>query len=438
MTILSYKVVEGWLLNPTYVTFSVQTKLPGPNNTLIVDRRYSDFDWLRVILVRNFPGVLVGFGFTQVPPIPFKELAVTKNLDKEFLENRLETLKRFLATCLDHPILRTSEVLEMFLNEDDGNKFTKRKLAFQNEKPFYHFLTSQYKDKDFTQDFKFVRIPTLTGVIRTQGSEKLKNYSVEVEKVLNEQKNSYVKIKENLLKANQELQQASDTIELVEKELKQLEKSSNDFQIRLRSSDCPSDWTYGWADLANTHRTIAESFGGLKWQLEGLRRSLRSSVYPEIKFSKKECEAGLEIVRYRNQAAQSYFFYYETLKKKKDALIATGDRNKWDLPAEAQGYTKEQLSKEPGALRQHLLRNESKVVKQMKYSYGFLNMAMVKEISGSMVRKAQREITALCGFNSERIELLKQDHKKSETNLDIGVRLIEHLKQSSKMVALTE
>ena len=61
MTILNYKIVEGWMLSPTYVTFNVQTKLPGVGNVLLVDRRYSDFDWLRSLLVRDFPGILVVF-----------------------------------------------------------------------------------------------------------------------------------------------------------------------------------------------------------------------------------------------------------------------------------------------------------------------------------------------------------------------------------------
>lgn len=61
VTILNYKIVEGWMLNPTYVSFSIQTKLPGVGNILLVDRRYSDFDWLRSLLVRDFPGIMVDF-----------------------------------------------------------------------------------------------------------------------------------------------------------------------------------------------------------------------------------------------------------------------------------------------------------------------------------------------------------------------------------------
>lgn len=365
---------------------------------------------------------------------------MTKNLDREFLDNRLETLKRFLVSCLDHPVLRTSEALDMFLRQDDADKFIKKKLSFQNEKPFYHFLTTAYKEKDFTEEFQFVGIPTVSGLMRSQASDKLKNYSVEVEKTLTEQKTSYVKIKENVVKACQEMETVAQTLEVIEKELKVLEKSSNDFISKLHSNGSPSDWTYGWGDLANNHRSLSEVFSGLKWQMEGLKRSLKGTLYPEIKYSKKECEAGIEVIKYRNQSAQAYFAAYDGLKKKKDQLIATGDKTKWSLPTEASKYTKDELMKEQSAVRYHLMSTaaEAKTLRQMKHSFGYLNMNMVKEISNSMIRKSRRELKSICGFCTERVELLNQDTQKMEASLSLSCKQLEEVTQTVRRLSAFE
>lgn len=64
--ILSYEKVPGFLFSAPYCLYKVAT---DPIDWL-VSRRYSDFQWLRDVLIKLYPG-------KNIPPIPKKSL--TKN-----------------------------------------------------------------------------------------------------------------------------------------------------------------------------------------------------------------------------------------------------------------------------------------------------------------------------------------------------------------------
>lgn len=85
-----------------------------------VRRRYSDFDWLRDILVARYHGI-------AVPLLPEKKIAGSTT--KAVVDERVQGLENFLALVLANPYLRLDVTLEMFLTQKAGPEFEQAKKA---------------------------------------------------------------------------------------------------------------------------------------------------------------------------------------------------------------------------------------------------------------------------------------------------------------------
>lgn len=93
---------------------NTSTLYPLPSmtySTLTVDRRYTDFEWLHNHLLSRFPPpVLV------VPQLPKKKyLNSTKRFHPDHVEERRRALERYLNCLARHPVLRSEEVVMLFL-----------------------------------------------------------------------------------------------------------------------------------------------------------------------------------------------------------------------------------------------------------------------------------------------------------------------------------
>eukprot|EP01083_Nonionella_stella_P259128 885073_1 len=96
-----------------YITYRIETTVHGPSGSSpkssIVDRRFSDFVWLRSKLHESVKGVII-------PPMPNKVLIGRFSMD--FIEHRRRKLEIFLKRCLLHELLRESGYLRTFLHGD--------------------------------------------------------------------------------------------------------------------------------------------------------------------------------------------------------------------------------------------------------------------------------------------------------------------------------
>jgi hypothetical protein len=103
-----------------------------------VFRRYTDFVWLRNVLVKAFPGIFI-------PPLPEKK--ALGNKDSTFVESRRLDLQRWLARIVARDFLADHEGVALFLHratssfEDDCKALTKATDA----KPL-HEIISLYMD----------------------------------------------------------------------------------------------------------------------------------------------------------------------------------------------------------------------------------------------------------------------------------------------------
>lgn len=98
------------MFEQSYVAYYMHTPALGKT----VERRYSDFEWLKDILQWLHPGL-------PVPPIAKK--GQFRRYDDKHLKKRMMILEMFLNKLLEVPQLKAEPVVENFLKLDDKVAF---------------------------------------------------------------------------------------------------------------------------------------------------------------------------------------------------------------------------------------------------------------------------------------------------------------------------
>jgi len=142
ITIPETKIIKDGLIY-TYLVYKIVTKLndDDENNTeFIVYRRYSDFDWLFENLASKYDGYII-----PMPP-PKNILTAFNKEGVEFAETRKKELVVFLRKCMQHPFLRNTPEINIFLSDDKGfQDFKKKEQNLQPNKPESSLLSNVSK-----------------------------------------------------------------------------------------------------------------------------------------------------------------------------------------------------------------------------------------------------------------------------------------------------
>lgn len=141
ITIPETKVIKDGLIY-TYLVYKIVTKLNDDedNTEFVVYRRYSDFDWLFENLASKYDGYII-----PVPP-PKNILTAFSKEGVEFAETRKKELVVFLRKCMQHPFLRNTPEINIFLSDDKGfQDFKKKEQTLQQNKTEASLLSNMSK-----------------------------------------------------------------------------------------------------------------------------------------------------------------------------------------------------------------------------------------------------------------------------------------------------
>ena len=125
------KVSAGILPHWAY-KIDVSANLPHfTRNNVTIFRRYSDFEWLKDQLSKEYP-------FSIIPPVPEKDLNSTVDKlkgdeNKDMIEYRKRALRKFLLRIGAHPYVATSRIFQDFLELDDTEWERRKKSPPTNE-----------------------------------------------------------------------------------------------------------------------------------------------------------------------------------------------------------------------------------------------------------------------------------------------------------------
>ena len=213
ITIQNPKAIETSIFQPNYIIYEIITDVTQWQ----VERRYSDFDWLRQTLKKIHPGL-------YCPPLPQKKLG-SRRFENDFVAKRMKYLNKFLNDIVESEIFKASEVLISFLSITNREQFEFKKKSFDSMKSpelieeYYsldgkvNLLEDDYNEMYYTNIQKYNNVKQLLDRI----NYNLKNYVTNINSACNNledvqrdfeflsQLNKIIKMKEEITQTYEEL-----------------------------------------------------------------------------------------------------------------------------------------------------------------------------------------------------------------------------------------
>ena len=292
--------INDSLLKNSYLIYDITT----PKLNWFVNRRYSDFVWLREILISLFPTVLI-------PQLPKKKIG-NRRFEEDFVQKRLKGLQSFLDEILKNEILKTSDPLITF-------------LSF-SERGFFEQQMKVLTPKNINVD-SILGIKSFTGKIEVADLENdqfnnSKTYFTSVENFFTAQEDELRNIKNNLNEYN---------IHMVEV-CKHLEQMENGFS-RLSQF-------YSKANLAKDICNVFEQYQIFfkNWKRIQINQTsiIRNKLIEYFKYIKNKGLSLIELIKKQNEVQNDYNKIKEELMSKKEGYWKKMDITKWEMNPMAQ------------------------------------------------------------------------------------------------------
>ena len=326
--------IDGGFFTKAYITYLIKT---NPLN-LSVRRRYSDFEWLRQIL-------LVFFSSSIIPPIPKKNKLGGDKFNESFLLKRMRTLEKFLNYLIEDPVIKNSQILFDFLSIESEEKFIENKKTYQN-----------YKQPKFLRDFKSID-GKLDIAVNEQREINFQNLKDNAE--INE---------EILSRLNYNLKQLNTEMNIVTRRLDDIAKICEElFQTSIKYYDT-NDSKISYYQMNDIFRHWSNA---LKKQTELLNIDLREY----FKYVKNNFRSTKEFSYFVEKNKQNYYKSLRSLIAKKEELFSKSDLSKWDLGTNNK-ISIVTLLKDRNVALPRMLTKETGNVINLKQIYGYyLNRA---------------------------------------------------------------
>ena len=294
--------INDSLLKNNYILYDITT----PKMNWYVNRRYSDFIWLRDILISMFPTILI-------PQLPKKKIG-NRRFEEDFIQKRIKGLQNFLDEILKNEIIKTAEPLISFLSLTERN-FFEQQMKIINP-------------KNINAD-SILNIKTFNGKTQIADMENEllnnisnKNYFNSVENFFNSPKDEINEIKNNLNEYSSLMLKASNHLEKIELGFNRLNQYYN--KANLAKDICNVFEQYqifckNWKRIHINQTTI-----------------IKNKLKEYFKFIKNKGESLIELIKKQNEVQNEYDKIKENLNNKKENLWKKMDISKWEMNQMAQ------------------------------------------------------------------------------------------------------
>ena len=315
----------GTFFSKSYQTYAISVPLLN----LKVNRRYSDFEWLRQILVNMFSS-------SVIPPIPKKNKIGGDRFNEEFLEKRTRTLEKFLNLLLEDPNIKSSQVFYDFISIEQDTQFNEAKRHYNSFK-----LPQQLKD-----------YKTLTGEldIRLDDSREIYYQNIKDQTELNQ---------ELLSKLNKQLKLLNNEMSAVVTRLNEIAKSCEELflhSVKYAQND----------DIKISYFELNEMFKCWSDALKKQNTIMFLNIREHFKFSKNVFKSMKDLINSVDTYKQIYYKAKRNLITKKEDLFRKGDISKWDL-----GLNKNINAQDKTIALPNMLSTETNNVINIKQIYGY-------------------------------------------------------------------
>ena len=198
------KKLETKLFSGKSVNYSVVTY---PFN-YIVERKYSDFNWLRETLFNLYNNILI-------PKMSYKGKVTKDKHDDNFVKKRMRFLERFINYIIKDETIKTSQILYDFLTIKNYEEFINKKKQYEKIKIF-NFI--DIKDRK-----------SLSGELNIKINKEKETYLENVKDNTIYNSNLFKKLNSNFKTLNDEFSHVIKRLEIISDIYKQIYEVSNKY-----------------------------------------------------------------------------------------------------------------------------------------------------------------------------------------------------------------
>ena len=364
------KNTEKSLLTSQFTIYEVCTE----SMHWLVHRRYSDFDWLRNILTKFFPRILI-------PPLPGKKVGA-RRLENDFIEKRMKFLQIFIDKVMKNETLKSSEALCAFLSFGDRVQF-ERKIKELNS-----IVPSQY-----CEDLK-----TLSGKLTVLYDDFNENYYINLNNYFKLQYQVYTRLNYNFRSFYKNMTVACMNLEEVHKDFETLKILNS--RVMMKES------------VTKTFDELSIFFKNWKRILFNENEIIKENIKDFFKLQKMENLSFIDLIDSREAIRQKYASEKQKLDAKKDKLYKIMDFSKWEIEDNYGQVDRALLFRDKNYAFSVMCTKETQALENIHKMLGYANYMNIEQLK-LIIKENEKKF----------VEITKEFANKFYPSLNDGITL---------------
>ena len=351
------KPIETGFLQQNYVAYQVVTQELNWN----VQRRFSDFEWLRLMLIKFNTGYVV-------PPLPNKKIG-SRRFEVDFIAKRMKGLQKFIDVVMLNENFKACEALYTFLTITDRSQFDSKMKELNS------YILSPY-----VEEFK-----TFTGTVNIANEEEdNEKYFSNIGNYFRIQSSLYDRLNFNLKKFFNCIRDASDALADAEKDFEAFDKLNKKVLMKEK--------------ITKTYETLGHFFKN--WRAILLNQNVYFKKYIKDFFKYMKADAGTyeELIKSREDIKNKYLTEKTRLNNKKERLWAQMDITKWEIIDQFNKIDPSLLMKDKIYAFENMLTTETQSVDNIHKQLGYANKMNTEELKKLMNFTSQKIVSMIKSF----------------------------------------
>ena len=338
------------ILKSGYIIYEVYTE----ETNWSVQRRYSDFDWLRNILIKFYP-------FKLVAPIPGKKIG-TRRFDVDFIEKRMDFLQKFIDTIIQDENFKACEPMIAFLSMKERTQFESKMKEL-----------SSYLPSKYIEDFR-------TFNCQVEISTEQSNDNGEMNDSKNPTENYYTNIKSYFKLQTNLLERLNYNLKNFYKNMKVCCKNLEDVQKDFEMINQLNEKIFMREPIKKTYEEFGIFIKNWKRILFNQNEQIKESIKNFFKFVKLEGSAFLDMINRREEIRDKYIQESNSLRKKKEKLWIENNIKKWEIIDDNNQIDNVLLFKDKNYALSKMCTQDTLSVEKLKEQLGFANKMISNEL----------------------------------------------------------
>ena len=354
---LEKKLFSGKSVNYSVITY--------PFN-YIVNRRYSDFNWLREMLNNLYNNILI-------PKMSMKGKMTRDKHNDNFIKKRMNFLERFINYIIKDETIKTSQILYDFLTIQKYEDFLIKKKLYEKIK-IYNFIDLRERK-------------SINGELNVKISREKEIYLENIKDNTIYNSNLFKKLNTNFKLLNDELSNVTKRLEIISENYQQIYDISNKYlDLNL---------------IKTSYAQMNIMFQELKKNFEKFQYFIKSEIKQHFKFIGNNFICLNEMIQNVDIAKNNYLKISKHLINKKNELFKKGDKNKYEINEKIDMNDKKTLLK-------YMLPQETINCIKIKMMYGFYLNELIKEYEKMRKINSYFHKRKICYFCKEQITICSE------------------------------